>query len=185
MPTLIRATIDDLYNVPNHSKAELVNGELLQMSPSGYLPGNAAHIISSFLFLYRMDKGGGHSFGDNVGFLVELPNRQSFSPDAGWFTGPIPDNNMKFINGAPDFAVEVRSEGDYGPAAETAITRKIEDYFVAGTLIVWDVDLLSEKVIKKFSTDNPTEPVVFKRGEIADAEPAVPGWTIEVDVLFK
>ena len=35
MDTKIEATLDDLYRVPEHSKAELVNGELVLMSPTG------------------------------------------------------------------------------------------------------------------------------------------------------
>jgi len=39
---------------------------------------------------------------------------------------------MCFLEGAPHLAVEVRSEGDYGPVAERDITAKIADYFAAG-----------------------------------------------------
>jgi hypothetical protein len=49
---------------------------------------------------------------------------------------------------------------------------------------VWDVDLLSDNVIRKYSAEAPDSPVVFKRGEMANAEPAVPGWTFAVDELF-
>ena len=40
---------------------------------------------------------------------------------------------MKFFQGAPVFAVEVRSEGDYGPRAEREMAAKRADYFAAGT----------------------------------------------------
>jgi hypothetical protein len=43
-------------------------------------------------------------------------------------------------------AVEVRSEGDYGPAAEREMAAKRRDYFAAGTQVVWDVDVLSTEV---------------------------------------
>jgi hypothetical protein len=46
------------------------------------------------------------------------------------------------------------------------------------------VDLLSEDVIKSYKASEPENPVIFRRGEIADAEPAVPGWRMAVDVLF-
>ena len=42
---------------------------------------------------------------------------------------------MKFYDGAPIFAAEVRSESDYGPDAEAAMARKRADYFAAGTLV--------------------------------------------------
>ena len=68
---------------------------------------------------------------DNVGLLVNLPNRRSFSPDvAFWTGGPLTGT---FLEGAPVFAVEVRSEDDDGPAAEHAMSEKRADYFAAGT----------------------------------------------------
>ena len=36
------ATIEDLYNVPEDGKAEIVNGELVLMSPTGGVPGRAS-----------------------------------------------------------------------------------------------------------------------------------------------
>jgi Uma2 family endonuclease len=91
---------------------------------------------------------------------------------------------MKFLEGAPIFAVEVRSEGDYGPKAEREMARKRSDYFAAGTLVVWDVDLLSDDVIKVYRATDPKKPIIYRRGEIAEAEPAVPGWRMPVDDLF-
>jgi hypothetical protein len=49
---------------------------------------------------------------------------------------------------------------------------------------VWDVDLLSEDVIRSYKASDPDNPVIFQRGDIADAEPAVPGWRMAVDQLF-
>lgn len=42
MSTKTEATIDDLYRVPENGKAEIVNGELVLMSPTGGVPGRAA-----------------------------------------------------------------------------------------------------------------------------------------------
>ncbi|BAU05101.1 hypothetical protein FIS3754_09950 [Fischerella sp. NIES-3754] len=36
------ATIEDLYRLPENSKAEIVNGKLILMSPTGFLPGRAS-----------------------------------------------------------------------------------------------------------------------------------------------
>jgi Uma2 family endonuclease len=116
------------------------------------------------------------------GKYVNLPHRESFSPDAAYYTGPR--TGMRFLEGAPVFAVEVRSENDYGPRAEGAVRDKRADYFAAGTQVVWDVDLQSEDVIKSYKANDPENPVIFRRGEIADAEPAVPGWRMAVDELF-
>ncbi|HMN28604.1 MAG TPA: Uma2 family endonuclease, partial [Caldilineaceae bacterium] len=140
------ASIEDLYNVPEHGKAELVDGKLVRVSPTGGRASRAALRIVMGLSNYEDQRGGGYAIGDNVGFIVDLPNRKSFSPDAAWYLGDV--NRMEFLEGTPTFAVGVRSESDYGQRAEQAIARKISDYFAAGTLVVWDVDLLSEDVVR-------------------------------------
>ncbi len=173
------ATIEDLYKVPG--KAELVNGEIVHMSPTGGIPGFAGDIITSRLLEYGVQTKSGFAVGDNKAFIVNLPHRKSFSPDVAFHTGKM---TPRFYEGAPAFAVEVRSEGDYVPAAERKIKAKIQDYFDAGARVVWDVDVLRESVVRVYRADDPAEPTVYHRGELADAEPAVPGWTIAVDDLF-
>jgi Uma2 family endonuclease len=91
---------------------------------------------------------------------------------------------MKFLEGAPVFAVEVRSEGDYDEKAETALAQKRADYFAAGALVVWDVDLLGDDIIRAYDLNNPETPTIYRRGDVAKAELAVPGWSIPVDDLF-
>jgi Uma2 family endonuclease len=91
---------------------------------------------------------------------------------------------MEFLEGAPIFAVEVRSKSDYGYTAEEQMKQKRADYFACGTLVVWDVDLLSEEVIKSYKASDPKHPVIFRRRDVADAESAVPGWWMAVDDLF-
>lgn len=91
---------------------------------------------------------------------------------------------MKFLDGAPVFAAELRSENDYGAAAEQEMAEKRVDYFAAGTLVVWDVDLLGEDVVKVYRASDPAHPAVCRRGDVAEAEPAVPGWTMPVDDFF-
>jgi Uma2 family endonuclease len=91
---------------------------------------------------------------------------------------------MKFIDGAPVFAVEIRSEGDYGPAAEQEMADKRADYFAAGTKVVWDVDLNGPDVVRVYRADDPLPPTIYRPGQFAEAEPAVPGWTLPVDDLF-
>jgi hypothetical protein len=48
------------------------------------------------------------------------------------------------------FAAEVRSEGDYGPRAEEDLAQKRADCLAAGRLVVWDVDLPGEEVVKVY-----------------------------------
>jgi Uma2 family endonuclease len=181
--TTTRATLDDLYRVKE--KAELIGGKIVYLMPSGELPSFVAGEIFVSLRLHARTTKRGMAHADGIGYEVdELPSgRQSFSPDASYYDGPRPANPMRFIVGTPNFAAEVRSENDYGPAAELAITAKREDYFAAGTQVVWDVDPLA-RTVTCYRARDPTTPIVFRAGDMANAEPAVPGWTVAVDDLF-
>jgi Uma2 family endonuclease len=182
MITRPKATVEDLYRVPENGKAEIVNGELVLIAPTGFLPGRAAATIYASLREYERRTTTGFAIPENIGVLINLPNRQSFCPDAAFHTG-LP-TGMKFLEGAPIFAVEVRSEGDYGPGAERAIAEKRADYFAAGTVVVWDVDLIGDETVRVYRSSDPERPTVYRRGEVAEAEPALPGWSMPVDDLF-
>ena len=179
------ATLDDLYRV--EGKAELIAGRIVPMSPTGDWPGWVAAAIYRALFDHAEATGRGLAHTDGVSYAVpEISSgRQSFSPDASYFDGPRPAlaDRMRFLPGAPAFAVEVRSEGDHGPAAEARMAARRADYFEAGTAVVWDVDPLAER-IHAYRPDAPDRPITFAPAQEADAEPAVPGWRIAVDRIF-
>lgn len=180
MTTRIEATVDDLRQV--EGKAELVHGEIIEMSPTGGLHGYASKaIVLSLSNFQNATKCDGYVFADNVGFIVNLPHRKSFAPDAAFYQGHVTED---FLHGAPVFAVEIRSKGDVGPAAEARMAAKRADYFAAGTLVVWDVDLQGEIVVRSYSAGAPTEPQEFRRGEAANAPAALPGWEMPVGELF-
>src|SRR4029434_10086866 len=80
------ATIEDLYKV--EGKAELVNGEIVEMPPAGDDPGYASGEIFAALRDYARRTKQGRAYGDGVGFHVNLPHREAFSPDAAYHVGP-------------------------------------------------------------------------------------------------
>src|SRR4051812_39801642 len=91
-----RATIEDLYKV--EGKGELVNGETVHMPPSGDEPSSAGFEIATHLQDYARRLGRGRAYPDGTGFHVNLPHRESFSPDAAYHIGPRP--GMRFLEGA-------------------------------------------------------------------------------------
>jgi Uma2 family endonuclease len=175
------ATLEDLWNY--EGPAELINGEIIPLTGTQVGPGNAAFLIRLSLHNHALAWGGGHALSESVTFVLETPRTQALVPDVAWFVGEVARNDI--VNGAPTLAVEVRSNGDYGPTAERKMVRKRSLYFAAGTRVVWDVDVLREGWIRAYHASDPEHPVVFARGEIADAEPAVPDWRFPVDELFQ
>jgi Uma2 family endonuclease len=141
-----RATLADPRRF--EGKAELVNGRIVPLLPTGDLPG----VVAGEIFVSRRNHaratGQGIAYPDGIGYpVLELPSApESFSPDASYYGGPRPANRMRFIEGPPTLAVEVRSENDYGDTAQAEMAAKRADYFAAGTLAVWDVDPLAQTV---------------------------------------
>jgi len=152
------------------------------MPPAGDDPNGASLNVALSLRAYEKRTGHGRAYTDGAGFKVHLPHRESFSPNAAYHVGPR--TGMRFLEGAPIFAVEIRSEHDYGPAAEERKKQKRADYFACGTLVVWNVDLLSEEVVKVYRASDPEHPTIYRRGDLAEAEPAVPGWRMAVEEVF-
>ena len=113
------------------------------MSPTGGVPGRASGEIYVSLREYERRMRNGYAFPDNVGFIVNLPNRRSFSPDAAFYIGEL--KGGQFLDGAPVFAAEVRNEGDYGIKAEREMAAKRADYFAAGARVVWDIYALTDQ----------------------------------------
>lgn len=178
------ATLDDLYAV--EGKAELIAGRIVSYMPSGFAPSHAAMRIALRLDAYAEKTKSGMAFPDGLGYALKQPltnGRQSFCPDASFYTGSLPKNRMRFVEGAPALAVEVRNEGDYGESAEERLAAKRADYFEAGTQVVWDVDPLA-RTIAVYRSSLPEDPDVFSSGQSADAEPAAPGLLVPVDEVF-
>jgi Uma2 family endonuclease len=179
-----RATLEDLYRT--EEKAELIGGRIVKFMATGDKPSQVAANIYVSLRVHSKQTRRGIPYTDSTGFAVEeLPSgRESFSPDAAYHVGPYPANRMRFINGAPAFAAEVRSENDFGPAAEVELAEKRSDYFAAGTEVVWDVDTRAD-CVNVYRRTAPGQFTSYRRGEVAEAEPAVPGWKMPVDEIFE
>ncbi|MEW6737445.1 MAG: Uma2 family endonuclease, partial [Acidobacteriota bacterium] len=63
MTTKQRATIEDLYHV--EGKAELVNGEIVHMPPTGFLPNRAGDKIWLRLYEYEQKEHSGVAVSDS------------------------------------------------------------------------------------------------------------------------
>ncbi len=182
--TTQRATLEDLERVEGN--AELIGGRIVKLSPNGYEHSTIASEIHYHLKNFVRTSGRGKAFGDCTAYAVpELgSDRQSFSPDVSFYDGSPPANRKDFISGPPKFAVEIRSKGDHGKTAMREMAAKRADYFEAGTLVVWDVDP-DTKSVHVYRAAAPDRPDSFTEGQEAEAEPAVPGWRLSVDEIFR
>ncbi len=169
------ATLDDLYRCDG--KAELIGGRIVRLMAMGHYPNRIACRITRSLDDHAQATGVGEAYTGTMVFAVQrrgesplvgscpgsedalsrserrlCSGRESFSPDASYYDGVLPANKMRFVSGPPTLAVELRSENDFGTAAENEIAAKRRDYFEAGTKVVWDVDPIA-KLIRSYRAD--------------------------------
>ena len=180
-------TTADLARVTD-DKAESIDGKIVLLLHTGRKPGRVAGRIYRSLDDYATASGQGEACPDKVGLMVPRleSGRQSFTPDAPYHFGPFPADPIRFfskVSGVRALAVEVRRESDYGPAALAELAAKRDDYFEAGTKIVWDVDPIAEE-IHVYRAEAPDQPITFQSGRIVDAEPLLPGWRVQLDWIF-
>lgn len=168
------ATIADLMRV--EGRAELVKGEIVRYRLWGVAEGR---ILTRVLRALSGEGGpaDGQVFTSTLAYELTPPlrtGRQTISPAISWYGGPDPEVDDGPVKGPPTFAVEF---------SDDLTPERRADYFEAGTLVVWGLDSVSREV-RKFIPGRPT-PDVYRPGDVADAESAVPGWRMAVDQIFR
>lgn len=171
------ATEKDVLEV--HTRAgrlcELIDGVLVE-KPMGYRESQlaAALIVAlgAYLRLHRIGTVAGEA-----GMLKVSPTQVRI-PDVSFIrwerlpaeSGPIPAV-------APDLAVEILSEGN----TEQEMARKLDDYFAAGTRLVWYIDLNSRSARTYTSPEHCV--VVDEAGSLLGGN-VLPGFEVRLMDLF-
>jgi len=131
-------TADALLNAPGLGRCELIRGELIMMSPSGFEHGRLASRIDRRLGDFVEKNALGIVTGAGTGFVIARDPDTVRAPDVGFVRSerapeqPTPG----FFPGPPDLAVEVLSPNDR--AGE--VSAKVQDWLAAGCRAVWVVD---------------------------------------------
>lgn len=157
---------------------ELVDGVLVE-KPIGQLE---ARIAVSIIYLVQLflDK-------NDLGFLLgadgpfRLKNKQIRLPDVSFYSWrhfpakQIPQ--AKVLENAPDLAVEVLSESN----TPQEMSRKVGEYFTAGTLMVWMIEPKTRTALVYTSSDHST--AISADGTL-DGGRVLPGFSLPLKELF-
>jgi Uma2 family endonuclease len=176
-------TADELLRLPmgRGERYELVEGELITMSPAGPLHGRIAVRIGGRLDQHVYAKKLGEVYGAETGFTLQRNPDTVRAPDASFVSAARVKKAGKvkgFFPGAPDLAVEVVSPND---TAED-VQEKIDEYFAAGTLLVWVIYPQTQKVVVFKSA---RESVVLGVSDTLEGGEVAPGFACPVGELFE
>jgi Uma2 family endonuclease len=173
-------TAEELLLLPGDVRCELVEGELVEMSPAGGEHGDVAHRITRHLDRL-VDRGvAAQVVAWETGFILNTDPDTVRAPDVALiFSARLPDGRLPrgYIEGAPDLAVEVVSPGDR--AAE--IDAKVREYLSAGTRLVWVV-YPETRCVHVFRADGTAS--VVREGGLLSGEDVLPGLGIALAEVF-
>lgn len=133
-------TADELLTLPDDDLVhELVRGEHRVNPPPGPRHGQTVTAIAALLAAHVRAHALGVVFGGNTGFVLARDPDTVRGPDVSFVRRErIPPGGVgdRYIDGAPDLAVEVVSPGD----AVAEVEQKVGEYLAAGARLVWVVD---------------------------------------------
>jgi Uma2 family endonuclease len=174
-------TADDLAQLDEDARYELVRGELRVMEPPPFPDhGSVAMRLSVALANYVYAHSLGEVFTAETGFILRRDPDTVRAPDIAFLRAermPPGGFGRRYGDGAPDLAVEVRSPSDRVPQ----LWQKVDDYLATGARAVWVVDPEARTV----AVHDPGRPVrLLAEADTLDGGAVLPGFACPVSSIF-
>jgi len=155
-------------------------GDLIVMTPVGYIGGTHEIYVASALLLWAEQDGRGSAVGPNAGF--NLPDGSCLAPDAAWVPyarlDPLtPEQKTGYPPFCPDFVIEIRSKSD----ARRVVEAKMQTWIENGAKLAWLVDPIAGSVTI-YRAGHAVEKL--ERPEIVKGEAPVDGFELRCTRLW-
>lgn len=175
-------TAEELERMPQgDAHVELVQGEIIKMTPAGHEHGEIAGAIFLRIGEFVRQSRLGKAYAAETGFILSRDPDTVRAPDAAFVTAERAARQTRregFFDGPPDLAVEVISPAD----TVEEVDAKIHEYLQAGTRLVWVVHPRTRTVTAYRSLDNVR---VLTANDALDGADVLPGLTIAVKEIFE
>lgn len=181
MSTLEQAitTAAELLETPALGRCELIRGELVKMSPTGYEHGRLAAEIAGILRDFVKPRSLGTITGAETGFLLERHPDTVRAPDVAFIRSErLPAKKHRgFFEGPPDLAVEIFSLSDLA----SDVLSKAHEWLRAGCKTVWVVDPETETITIHESEARTS--ILGKSDTLSGGE-VLPGFSVLIQDIF-
>ncbi len=173
-------TAEELLKLPDDGyRHELIKGELLTMSPSGYEHGRVVGNLTIGLGHYVQTKDLGDICGAETGFKLESNPDTVRAPDIAF----IPKERLSvrsrgFGSGAPYLVIEVLSPDD----RKNEVEQKTLQWLAGGAASVWLVNP-GKRTVEVIRAEGRRK--LFHESDDLVDEDTVPGFRIEVSKIFE
>ncbi|MEH2292719.1 Uma2 family endonuclease [Nostoc sp.] len=172
-------TLEDLEKMQQQHpdfRMELVKGNIIVMSPSGYESDEVAAAMIAQLSNWVRPRKLGRTAASSAGF--RLPNLDLRAPDASFVLAERLRRSPKsFAQLAPDLTVEVKSPSDN----LEDLRAKIQEFLSLGTKvgILLNPD---ERIVEVYNLGQ--EAIILRDGDILTVPDLLPGWEVPIADLW-
>jgi Uma2 family endonuclease len=171
-------SIEEFERMSLEGRWELLDGELVEMSPSAGPSSRYGGRIYARIQAHVEPSGIGLAYPADAGFILFGDRAVVRSPDAAFVRHErLPVEPDSFVPLAPDFAAEVLSPTDRRADA----LAKIAMYLQAGVQLVWLVDP-DRRTVTVFRIDEPMQ--IFTAEDVLDFGEVIPGLSFPVAEIF-
>lgn len=175
-------TADDLLAMPEDgNRYELLRGELVSTPMSSYESSDIAAGIVTALRTYAHAGKFGRVAGADGAFILSRDPYTVRIPDASFVRIdrlPPPEQRRRFLELAPDLAVEVISPSD----SANDVQAKVREYLDAGVQLIWVVHPI-QRTVTVYGADRNAR--VLYEDEILDGGDVLPGFAMTVADIFE
>ncbi len=179
MPATKLVTAEELFDMGDIGRCELVRGEIVHMAPAGAEHGDYGaellRVVANHVKQHRLGK----VYTAETGFTIARNPDTTRAPDVAFVRNErVPKSPRRgFFDGAPDLAIEVVSPSD----THSELAAKVLDWLAAGTTSVWVVDPPNQ-TIEIHRAGNEVRRYCV--GDAIDDEPTLPGFVLKLSELF-
>ena len=176
-----QVTVADLEAAEPLERVELIDGEIVEMTPSSDGSSSIAASITAMLWNHARPNKLGRVYSADGGFVL-FPDRETVRvPDVAFVRAdrmPQGEARRHFPHLAPDLVVEVLSPTDRA----SDVLAKVAMYLDAGAPLIWLVDP-DERTVTVLAAN--MAPVTLHAGDTLDGGEVLPELQISVADIFE
>jgi Uma2 family endonuclease len=172
-------TAEELFKLGDIGPCELVEGELIMMSPTSGEHGEIVALITTALSNFARPNRLGHVLAGEAGTLIKRDPDTVRGVDVMFYAAGRLDSvdRRKYLPLPPDLAIEVVSPEDRWNDVELKVT----EYLDAGVRLVWVVDPHT-RTVRVYKPGWEMRRLAV--GDTLDGGDVLPGFTMPVGDLF-
>jgi Uma2 family endonuclease len=172
-------TGDELYRMGDLGRTELVKGEIVRMSPTGFTHGRIENRIGRVLGNFVSKQALGEVVSGEVGIYTGRNPDTVRAADVAFISNErmAQIKSKSYLDVAPELVIEVMSPDD----AWSDLMEKLDEYFTCGVKLAWVIDPRTQQVYVYHAV---TQVERFTMKDTLSGGDVLPGFSVPVAELF-